>query len=51
MYNAATKLTLSKPDQENLALQIEEWKIQYSDDEIFFRVYGELAEDTNFKSS
>ena len=44
MYNAATKLKLSKLDQENLALKIEEWKIQYSDDEIFFRGYGELAE-------
>ena len=44
MYNAATKLKLSKLDQENLALKIEEWKIQYSDDEIFFRGYRELAE-------
>ena len=27
MYNAATKLSLSKLDQENLALKTEEWKI------------------------
>ena len=45
MYNAATKLRISKLDQENLALKIKEWKIQYPDDEIFFRGYGELAED------
>ena len=32
MYNAATKLRLSKLDQENLALKIKEWKIQYLDD-------------------
>ena len=35
MYNPATKLRLSKLDQENLALKIEEWKTQYPDDEIF----------------
>ena len=29
MYKAATKLRLSKLDQENLALKIEKWKIQY----------------------
>ena len=29
MYKAATKLRLSKLDQENLALKIEELKIQY----------------------
>ena len=34
MYNPATKLRLSKLDQENLALKIEEWKTQYPDDEI-----------------
>ena len=45
MYNAATKLRLSKLDQENLALKFEEGKIQYPDDQIFFRGYGELAED------
>ena len=45
MYNAATKLRLSKLNQENLALKIEVWKIQYHDDEIFFRGYAELAED------
>ena len=45
MYNAATKLRLSGLDQGNLPLKIEEWKIQYPDDEIFFRGYGELAED------
>ena len=45
MYNTATKLRLSKLDQKNLALKIEEWKIQYPDNEIFFRGYGELAED------
>ena len=45
MYHAATKLRLSKLNQENLALKIEVWKIQYHDDEIFFRGYAELAED------
>ena len=45
MYKAATKLRLSKLDQKNLALKIEEWKIQYPHDEIFFRGYRELAED------
>ena len=45
MYNAATKLRLSKPDQENLALKIEKWKIQYPDTEIFFRGYRELDKD------
>ena len=45
MYNAATKLRLSELDQGNLPLKIEEWKIQYPNDEIFFRGYGELAED------
>ena len=34
MYNPTTKLRLSKLDQENLALKIEEWKTQYPDDEI-----------------
>ena len=45
MYNAATKLRLSKLEQEKLALKIEKWKIQYPDHEIFFRGYRELAED------
>ena len=45
MYNAATKLRLSEPDQENLALKIEKWKIQYPDNEIFFRGYRELDKD------
>ena len=45
MYKAATKLRISKLGQENLALKIEEWKIQNPDDEIFFTGYGELAED------
>ena len=45
MYNAATKLRLSKLNQENLALKIEQWKIQYTDDEICFRRYKESAED------
>ena len=45
MYKAATKLRLSKLDQENLALKIAEQQIQYLHDEIFFRGYGELAED------
>ena len=35
MYNPTTKLRLSKLDQENLALKIEEWNTQYPDDETF----------------
>ena len=38
MFNAATKLRFSKPDQENLALKIEKWKMQYPGDEIFLEV-------------
>ena len=45
MYNAATKLRLAKLNQENLALKIEQQKIQYTDDEICFRGYKESAED------
>ena len=45
MYNAATKLRLSKLNQENLVLKIEQWKIQYTDDEICLRGYKESAED------
>ena len=45
MYKAVTKLRLLKLNQENLALKIAEWKIQYPHDEIFFRGYEELAED------
>ena len=33
MYNATTKLRLSKLDQESQALKAEKWKIQYPDEE------------------
>ena len=38
MYKAKLALQLSKFDQENLALKIEEWK-QHTDDTHFFRPY------------
>ena len=45
MYNAATKLRLSKLNQENLDLKIGQQKMKYTDDEICFRGYKESAED------
>ena len=38
MYKAKLALQLSKFDQENLALKIEEWK-QHTDDTHFLRLY------------
>ena len=45
MYTAVTKLRLSKLDQENLALNIEEWKVQRPTDLFFFRGYGQVKVD------
>ena len=46
MYIAATKLRLSKLDQENLALKVEEWKTQNPNDMIYYRGYGEVVKES-----
>ena len=45
MYTAVTKLRLSKLDQENLALSIDEWKVQRPSDLFYFRGYGQIKVD------
>ena len=37
MYHATVKYRLAKMDQENLALKVEQWKL----DMLFFRPYGQ----------
>ena len=41
MYKAAVKHKFSKLDQTNLDLKVQEWKQQQSNDNFFFRGYGE----------
>ena len=40
MYLATVKYLLAKMDQENLALKMEKWKLEYPNDMLFFRSYG-----------
>ena len=40
MYHATLKYRLAKMDQENLALKVEQWKLEYPNDMLFFRPYG-----------
>ena len=41
MYKVAVKHKFSKLDQTNLDLKVQEWKQQQSNDNFFFRGYGE----------
>ena len=41
MYKATVKHKFSKLDQTNLDLKVQEWKQQQSNDNFFFRGYGE----------
>ena len=41
MYHATVKYRLAKMDQENLALKVEQWKLEYPNDMLFFRPYGQ----------
>ena len=41
MYLATVKYRLAKMDQENLALKVEQWKLEYPNDMLFFRPYGQ----------
>ena len=40
MYKATAKLRMSKVDQENLAIKIENWEKSSSEDLFYFRAYG-----------
>ena len=46
MYRETVKLRLSKLDQTNLAMKIEEWKQQYPQNEFYFRGYGKIVDQT-----
>ena len=41
MYHATVKYRLAKMDQENFSLQVEQWKLEYPNDMLFFRPYGQ----------
>ena len=41
MYHPTAKHRLAKMDQENLSLQVEQWKLEYPNDMLFFRPYGQ----------
>ena len=45
IYIASAKLRLSKLDQENLYLKIQQWKTQCPNDEIYFRGYGNVINE------
>ena len=47
MYNTLMKLRFSKVDQENLELQVDEWRKDFVDDHFFFRGYGEREKSKN----
>ena len=40
MYHATVKYSLAKMDQENLALKLEQWKLEYPN-MLFFRPYDQ----------
>ena len=41
MCHATIKYRLAKMDQENLALKVEQWKLEYPNDMLFFRPYDQ----------
>ena len=41
MYHATVKYRLATRDQENRALKVEQWKLEYLNDILFFRPYGQ----------
>ena len=41
MYHVTVKHHLAKIDQENLALKVEQWKLEYPNDMLFFLPCGE----------
>ena len=49
MYNATAKLRMSKIDQENLAIKIENWEKSNSEDSFYFRAYGDKATSVDHK--
>ena len=49
MYNATAKLRMSKVDQENLAIKIENWEKSNSEDSFYFRAYGDKAKSVDHK--
>ena len=44
MYRYGGNLKLSKFDQDNMAKQVEKWKIDNPEDNFFFRGYGEILD-------
>ena len=40
MYHVTVKHHLAKIDQENLALKVEQWKLEYPNDMLFFLPCG-----------
>ena len=49
MYNATAKLRMSKVDQENLAIKLENWEKSNSEDSFYFRAYGDKATSVDHK--
>ena len=50
MYNATAKcLRMSKADQENLAVKIENWEKSNSEDSFYFRAYGDKTTSVDHK--
>ena len=49
MYNATTKLRMSKVDQENLAIKIENWEKSNSEDSFYFHAYGDKTTSVDHK--
>ena len=49
MYNATIKLWMSKVDQENLAIKIENYAKSNSEDSFYFRVYGDKTTSADHK--
>ena len=50
MYNATAKcLRMSKADQENLAIKIENWEKSNSEDSFYFRAYGDKTTSVDHK--
>ena len=41
IYHATLKYRLAKMDQENLALKVEQWKLEYPNDTLFFCLCGQ----------
>ena len=49
IYNATAKLRMSKVDQENVAMKIENWKKSNPEDLFYFRAYGDKTTSIDHK--